>query len=70
MEVRVPVSLSRHEIMCCAGLAVYIYIFLGAMVFVGMLSLLAYCYHQRRIARYLETDNMNNNMQRHSLIDR
>ncbi|RLO11761.1 hypothetical protein DYB28_006247 [Aphanomyces astaci] len=69
MEVRVPVSLSRHEIMCCAGLAVYIYIFLGAMVFVGMLSLLAYCYHQRRIARYLETDNMNNNMQRHSLID-
>ncbi|ETV96234.1 hypothetical protein, variant [Aphanomyces invadans] len=51
------------------SLAVYVYIFLGAMVFVGVLSLLAYCYHQRRIARYLETDNMNNNMQRHSLID-
>ncbi|KAF0701239.1 Aste57867_8276 [Aphanomyces stellatus] len=51
------------------SLAVYIYIFLGAMVAVGLLSLLAYCYHQRRLARYLETDNMNNNMQRHSLID-
>ncbi|KAH9095016.1 hypothetical protein LEN26_017969 [Aphanomyces euteiches] len=51
------------------GLAVYIYIFLGAMAFVGLLSILAYCYHQRRLARYLETDNMNNNMQRHSLVD-
>ncbi|OQR81711.1 HECT E3 ubiquitin ligase, partial [Thraustotheca clavata] len=50
-------------------LAIYIYIFLGAMVFVGVMSLFAYCYHQRRLQRYVEHDNLNNNMQRHSLID-
>ncbi|KDO18096.1 hypothetical protein SPRG_16536 [Saprolegnia parasitica CBS 223.65] len=39
------------------------------MVFVGVMSLFAYCYHQRRLQRYVENDNLNNNMQRHSLID-
>ncbi|DAZ93420.1 TPA: hypothetical protein N0F65_000071 [Lagenidium giganteum] len=52
-----------------SSLAYYIYIFLGAMVAVGIGSLLIYCYHQRRIRRYVENDNMNNNMQRHSLVD-
>ncbi|KAJ0410717.1 hypothetical protein ATCC90586_008302 [Pythium insidiosum] len=49
--------------------AYYIYIFLGAMFAVALGSLLIYCYHQRRIQRFVEHDNMNNNMQRHSLVD-
>ena len=55
---------------CCTDLAVYIYIFLGGMALVGLISLLVYCYHQRRLQRYVEHDNLNNNMQRHSLVDR
>ena len=51
-------------------LAVYIYIFLGGMALVGIVSLVVYCYHQRRLQRYVEHDNRNNNMQRHSLVDR
>ncbi|TYZ68530.1 hypothetical protein PybrP1_000154 [[Pythium] brassicae (nom. inval.)] len=47
----------------------YIYIFLGVMISVGVGSVLVYCCHQRRVRRFVEHDNMNNNMQRHSLID-
>ncbi|TMW66077.1 hypothetical protein Poli38472_003842 [Pythium oligandrum] len=47
----------------------YIYIFLGAIVAVALGSILIYCYHQRRLRRFVENDNINNNMQRHSLVD-
>ncbi|GLD92579.1 hypothetical protein PINS_up001138 [Pythium insidiosum] len=60
----VPASADRGQ-----GVAYYIYIFLGAMFAVALGSLLIYCYHQRRIQRFVEHDNMNNNMQRHSLVD-
>ncbi|KDO22468.1 hypothetical protein SPRG_12751 [Saprolegnia parasitica CBS 223.65] len=62
LQVSTPTTINGN-------LAIYIYIFLGAMVFVGVMSLFAYCYHQRRLQRYVENDNLNNNMQRHSLID-
>lgn len=52
------------------GIAYYIYIFLGVMLSVGLGSMAVYCYHQRRVRRFVEHDNMNNNMQRHSLVDR
>lgn len=39
------------------------------MVCVGILSVLLYCHHQRRLQRYVDRDNLNNNMQRHSLVD-
>lgn len=52
------------------GIAYYIYIFLGVMLSVGVGSMAIYCYHQRRVRRFVEHDNMNNNMQRHSLVDR
>ncbi|GAB9474626.1 Hect e3 ubiquitin ligase [Globisporangium polare] len=47
----------------------YIYVFLGVMLSVGVGSVAVYCYHQRRVRRFVEHDNMNNNMQRHSLVD-
>lgn len=43
---------------------------MGVMLTVGVGSMAVYCYHQRRIRRFVEHDNMNNNMQRHSLVDR
>lgn len=49
--------------------ALYIYIFLGVMLAIGVGSILVYCFHQRRVRRFVEHDNMNNNMQRHSLVD-
>lgn len=39
------------------------------MLSVGVGSILVYCCHQRRVRRFVEHDNLNNNMQRHSLVD-
>lgn len=47
----------------------YIYVFLGGMALIGLVSFIVYCYHQRRLQRFVEHDNINNNMQRHSLVD-
>jgi hypothetical protein len=52
-----------------AGIAIYIYIFMGAMLALGLSGIVIYFYHRRRMRRFVEYDNMNNNMQRHSLID-
>lgn len=46
------------------------YVFLSVMVVIGFGSVAVYCYHRRRIQRFVDHDNMNNNMQRHSLVDR
>lgn len=48
----------------------YVYIFLGVLAGLVVLSILGYCIHQRRVHRFAQRDNTNNNMQRHSLIDR
>lgn len=48
----------------------YVYIFLGVIAGLAAVSILGYCVHQRRARRFAQRDNTNNNMQRHSLIDR
>jgi hypothetical protein len=48
----------------------YVYIFLGVLAGLAAVSILVYCIHQRRVHRFTQRDNNNNNMQRHSLIDR
>lgn len=52
------------------GNTLYVYVFLSVMVVIGFGSVAVYCYHRRRIQRFVDHDNMNNNMQRHSLVDR
>lgn len=48
----------------------YVYIFLGVLAGLAVVSSMGYCIHQRRVHRFAQRDNNNNNMQRHSLIDR
>lgn len=55
---------------CSVGNTLYVYVFLSVMVVIGFGSVAVYCYHRRRIQRFVDHDNMNNNMQRHSLVDR
>ncbi|KAG7393302.1 hypothetical protein PHYBOEH_006144 [Phytophthora boehmeriae] len=47
----------------------YLYVLLGVVTALASGSMLLYCAHQRRVQRYVEDDNANNNMQRHLLED-
>ncbi|KAL4138207.1 hypothetical protein PRIC2_001714 [Phytophthora ramorum] len=47
----------------------YLYVFLGVVVALAVGSITLYCVHQRRLQRFEQDDNSNNNMQRHLLED-
>lgn len=59
--------LSRYLVV---GVSTYIYAFLGIILVLGGGSILIYCHQQRQAQRFVGHDNANNNMQRHSLLDR
>ncbi|KAE9015602.1 hypothetical protein PR003_g15581 [Phytophthora rubi] len=59
-------DLSAHE---RQTIEFYMYVFLGVVVALAGGSVLLYCVHQRRLERFEQEDNLNNNMQRHLLED-
>lgn len=53
-----------------AGMAALVYIFLAVALIVLLGSIWYYWSYARKIERFLERDNQNNNMMRHDLVDR
>ncbi|KAG2949635.1 hypothetical protein PC117_g5056 [Phytophthora cactorum] len=47
----------------------YLYVFLGVVIALAGGSVMLYCLHQRRMQQFEQSDNANNNMQRHLLED-